>query len=238
MPNTIYGYRYDPNTDSIETQPKAFDADRMRGNLEALRNMRSIGYTIPSPEHLAATALLEGQSNFGYDRYDTKDKKAVALYKQLQGEPFYHSPEQAGFAAAIYHNQKVAERKNDPLAKVWNGYGVSKATGLSGDDYAESHQDTLDTAVPHPKNAQFVKFIDDTINPIKVHAPDPNTTFTPLPSDPQEQLVPTADPNKPLGQLSLGAQYLGNKMNDLSNYLQKTIPLPTGYRKGGRVRMI
>jgi len=224
--NPIFGYRYNYKKDGIENTAKKFDADKMKGYLEALRNARAIGMSIPSPEHLAATALLEGRSDFGYNSYNTDNKQANALYNKLMGDPFFHSPKQAGFAAALLDKFQTAARLNIPEPKAWNGTGVNKETGLSGDDYAAAHQSTLDTAIPFPKNDKFLRFIKDNLRDPAPPPPAPSASTAPAPPPPEkswwQKLIGENQPvqtDNPVGQ-------------------DTDVTLPEDYSPGGRERLI
>jgi hypothetical protein len=213
----VQGYRYDPKTGGLESTPKKFDYHAMSGNLEALRNAAKLGVPIPSPEYIGAMGLLEGRTDFGYNKFDTNNKRAVALYHTLQGDPYYHTPKQAGFAAAILANQDLANHFNMPLSKIWNGTGKSKRTGLTGDDYAKSHQATMDNALSDPKNQKYMDFIRKNLT-----SPAPQT-----PSQPAQ--APAPAPEKSWWQ----KLFSENQPQQADG-----ITLPDDYSPGGRERLI
>lgn len=155
--SVLSAHRYDPKR-NVETLPTLYNKPVMNSFLDAYK---AAGIKGPSPQDLAAMALVEGRSDFGYNKFDTNNKKAVKVYNDLieQG----HNKAAAGFAAAVVEKQQVAKRKNIPFFAAWNGTGTSKMSGKTGFDYADKVE-RAKAALSHPKNKALSSFINTKLS--------------------------------------------------------------------------
>ena len=155
----ITGYRFNatkPKEGLLESTPIYYPLEKMSPLLDAYKDATT-KYNVPklSPETLAAMSLAEGRADFGYNNWDINNKKVRGVYEKMVGDG--HSPEAAGFVAAIYEKQGVAKRLGIPFEKAWNGTGKSKA-GKTGNDYVENVNRNL-KALQHQKNKPLYDFI-------------------------------------------------------------------------------
>ena len=170
--NPIVGYRA-AGDGKLETLPTTFDKDKVSSYVNAYMDAKD-QFGLPSftPEQLVNRMLVEGQSDFGYNRYDTNNKKANEIYQTLQN---YGYGREAGFPAAIYATHNRAQAHNVPFDVAWNGEGRSKKTGLTGWDYNDRMNNST-YAATHPQNAELLKHVNFLMQPPQVSDADPNAS--------------------------------------------------------------
>lgn len=161
-PEIIEGYRANPKNkfgakDYMETRPKFFNPKVIETFTRAAADGTRYGVPVLEPKQLVNMALHEGREDFGMNDngIDYNNKKQVELSRQLQRDG--HDEEAANFAAAIMGKYEVANRTNKPFLQVWNGKG-KEAEQYARDSEAESY------AAEHPKNQQFLDFINEHYN--------------------------------------------------------------------------
>lgn len=96
------------------------------------------GYPSLTADQLAAFALKEGRSDYGFNGGDfgvTGSNYSNKTYKELQSK-FNAHPQDLGFIAHIADKQRVADKHNIPFAHAWNGTGKN-LKGTSGAEYAK-----------------------------------------------------------------------------------------------------
>jgi hypothetical protein len=108
-----------------------------------------------TPEELAAFALKEGRSDYGFNslRGSPKEKKRE---KELQ-EIYDIHPNDLNFLMGVASKKDVASRLNIPLAEAWNGTGVN-SVNQTGKDYAKDWNYQYE-ATKHPKNKELMQLI-------------------------------------------------------------------------------
>jgi hypothetical protein len=141
--------------DRMETQDYGYDKETMANLLGAYKTAAA-KHNLPMlhPDELANLALVEGRSNFGYNEYNTNNKRAVKIAQDLQKQGF--DPYAAGFPAAILDKQMTAQRLNVPFYQVWNG------AGPRAQEYAKKIEEHR-YAVEDPRNQGLRDFIRQTI---------------------------------------------------------------------------
>lgn len=163
-------YRADPSgkhggKDGMETLPNKISYSDVVELAHSLRSAGKYGMPPLSSEQLANRILLEGRGDAGANEYNTNNKRAAALYQQLQSEvPQGLRSTGPTFAAAYLDKSEVAKRLNIPVDKAWIGTGrVTKNYG--GDEYAArgaAHSAVNPAA--SPKNAELMQLIEQVRN--------------------------------------------------------------------------
>jgi hypothetical protein len=167
------------------------NVDALRQNMEALRYARELGYPMPpeanDPKFWAGIALEEGRSDFGANGFNTNNKKAIELHDKVS-DRFGSMP--AAFAAAVFDLGQTASRRKIPFAHAWAGLGTTDQkndegeiregsqyhTGANFPTYLQSFID----AAGHPKNKDFLGFIDQHLNGQDYSTPLPDSIKTQL----------------------------------------------------------
>ena len=128
-----------------------YDRETLSNLLSAYRDAaKKHGLKTLSPDELVNLALVEGRSNFGYNEYNTNNKRAVKIAKDLEAQGY--DPYAAGFPAAILDKQMAAERLGVPFYQVWNG------AGKAAKDY-NTRIEQQKYAVQDPRNQQLRSFV-------------------------------------------------------------------------------
>jgi hypothetical protein len=206
----LYFYRYDPKTDGIETLPSWLSKSKVGSYVDGLQFAKEkLGFDYKlAPEDIQARLMLEHRNDFGTNRWDTNNKAAKLLHAQLL--QYDAPPHVADFVAALKSSQDISRRANIPEAKAWNGRGKNRF-GQTGDQYADLHNDTVDVALQHPQNADYVDWMNNRMgvfNPSDPQPPSPQVASTS--SDKSDQNILGNDP----------------------------YAMPFNYKTGGRVRVI
>jgi hypothetical protein len=108
-----------------------------------------------TPEELAAFALKEGRSDYGFNslRGSPKEQK---MEKDTFATYDIH-PNDANFLTLIASKKTAAERLKRTLPEVWNGTGKN-VFNQSGKDYAKDWNDQYEAA-KNPKNKELMDLI-------------------------------------------------------------------------------
>ena len=158
--NLLYGRRANPKNkfgakDRMESLNTPYDRETISSLLNAYKDAaKRHGITPLHPDDLTNMALVEGRSNFGYNEYNTNNKRALKIAKDLEAQG--HDPYAAGFPAAIIDKQMTAQRLGVPFYQVWNG------AGPAAKDYnkrIEQHK----YAVQDPRNKELRDFISQSL---------------------------------------------------------------------------
>jgi hypothetical protein len=166
--NAIVGYRA-AGDGKVETLPTTFDKDKVTNYVNAYLDAKDqFGLPAFTPEQLINRLLVEGQSDFGYNQYDTNNKKANEIFQTMQN---YGYGREAGFPAAIYSTHHRSQAHNVPFDVAWNGEGRSKKTGLTGWDYNDRMSNST-YAATHPQNAELLKHVSSLMQPPQINDAD------------------------------------------------------------------
>jgi hypothetical protein len=130
-------------------------------------------------------------------------------YEELLRKQYNITSDDANFLTAMYSKKNVADRLGIPFAMAWNGTGVNDA-GQSGKDYAKNYVAHKKAAL-HEKNKGLLDLINRAVK-------DGQKYGLPLKAN---ESVDSTD--------KITYEKYANGGN---------IPLPEGYRKGGRVRLV
>ena len=248
--------------DGLEPIPTQLDMDSMARYLIAYREAAKLHPDImPSitPDHFANIALNEGRSNFGYssDLYSPtkQNKQAMTVFNSLTKNGF--GWDTAGFAAAIAEKNQRAKDLKLPFDAVWNGTGTSRV-GRTGEDNA-NRMAAGSYAAAHPANQPLTDFIKYTLDPGETLNDQSNKYWDAVKQQQKAQdNAPFLDKAQHIGHQLIGLipdpklyqepdispRRVTPVQQNIEQWQQNqlkqsnTVPLPDGYRLGGRVRMI
>lgn len=153
--------------EGVESLPTHYHKGDMTRFLSGYKTAQELGAPKIPPEKLAAIALIEGRSDFGYNAWNTNNPRAVKLYNDLLEKGV--KPREAGFSAAILDKYETAKRLKIPFEHAWHGTGKS-IWNTTGRTYSENVK-AAEKALSHPSNKDMYEFIrrsysaaDDTQN--------------------------------------------------------------------------
>jgi hypothetical protein len=162
----LHAYRADPTNkyggkDHMETLPTEFDKAWINRHVSAMKAGKEFGVPQLSATQLANLALHEGRDDFGTNRINVNNPKAMEIQRKLSDLGYEGNG--ADFAGALYDKKQTADRLGIPFEAAWNGTGKVKGMDRTGFDYAREAQNT-NYAAAHPKNSEFVNYIDRSLN--------------------------------------------------------------------------
>ena len=172
--------------EGLETLPSEIDANQLRNWISVMRAGEKHGVPQFSPEQLTAMLFKEGRTNLGYNQFNYRDPKSLAIYRKIVEEGY--DPNAAGFASAVYDAHTKAKQFGGDPFNYWFGTGISEDKQTSP-EYLAGMKKNLQF-VTHPKNANLLNVVKDAYhNPVP---PPPIPTSDHLLENTESQM-PTVD---------------------------------------------
>ena len=149
--------------EGLETTPSTVDANQLRNWISVMRAGEKHGVPQFTPEQLTAMLFKEGRTNLGYNQFNYRDPKSLAIYRKIVEEGY--DPNAAGFASAVYDAHQKAKQFGGNPFNYWFGTGVSEDKQTSP-QYLAGMKKNLEFVL-HPKNAQLYDIVQDAYhNPV------------------------------------------------------------------------